>query len=167
MRMATCHPERKHKARGLCKACYLRAVYYANPERERERRRRRYHERREVKAKNAWHNPGRERARAGYRRKAYGLEPREFEAMLEAQEGRCALCGRLFRQTPHVDHNHKSGRLRGLLCSRCNIGLGWVEASLRRDRRWMGRAVSYLRGRGWDRPSILAVKRVREVQSLR
>ncbi len=56
-----------------------------------------------------------------------------YEKQLAYQGGHCALCparpgtpdhkrGRL-----HLDHNHKTGMLRGLLCFRCNHSLGWLE----------------------------------------
>ena len=46
--------------------------------------------------------------------------------MLEAQDGRCAICGNKPRKRRlDVDHNHKTGKVRGLLCRRCNHkGLG-------------------------------------------
>ncbi len=59
--------------------------------------------------------------------KKYGLTPQAFADILEAQGGRCAICrsdkpggkGRF-----HVDHDHASGLVRGLLCNGCNVGLG-------------------------------------------
>lgn len=59
--------------------------------------------------------------------KQYGLTVDEFDSMLATQGGGCAIChtgepgG---RGTWHVDHCHDSGRVRGLLCRGCNIGLG-------------------------------------------
>lgn len=48
----------------------------------------------------------------------------EFEQLLELQDGKCAICGiRAF----DVDHCHKTGNIRGLLCTRCNAVVGWVE----------------------------------------
>jgi hypothetical protein len=60
-----------------------------------------------------------------YQLKKYGLGLIEYQAMFEAQAGRCAIC----KSTPtvkrlSVDHDHKTGVVRGLLCTNCNLGLG-------------------------------------------
>ena len=63
-------------------------------------------------------------------RRAYGLEPHEFQAMVDAQGGRCAVCAgppngpgtRL-----HVDHCHGSKKIRGLLCAKCNTAIGLID----------------------------------------
>jgi hypothetical protein len=63
-------------------------------------------------------------------RRAYGMEPAEFLRLLEAQDGKCAICGggpngpgtRL-----HVDHCHNSKRVRGLLCAKCNTAVGLLD----------------------------------------
>lgn len=63
-------------------------------------------------------------------KKNYGLSPEEYRAMYEAQEGRCAICETPASETAgkgkrlQVDHCHASGKVRGLLCDRCNRGLG-------------------------------------------
>lgn len=63
----------------------------------------------------------------------YGLTPEDLERMLRDQGNKCVICGReLFlhgssagkRNIAHVDHDHKTGKVRGLLCQECNIGLG-------------------------------------------
>lgn len=56
----------------------------------------------------------------------YGLKKEEYDKMNTKQEGKCAICGKnnikkgktvaLF-----IDHNHKTGKIRGLLCHKCNI----------------------------------------------
>jgi hypothetical protein len=61
--------------------------------------------------------------------KRYGLTHGEFDEMLAAQNGACAICGRTDsgRKTTenlHIDHCHKTGKIRGLLCDLCNNGLG-------------------------------------------
>ena len=52
----------------------------------------------------------------------YKLTLDEYEDMYKAQQGRCAICG-VFRNTLHVDHNHETGKVRGLLCLDCNRSL--------------------------------------------
>lgn len=47
----------------------------------------------------------------------------QFQALVAAQNGRCALCGKVPPKL-HVDHCHDTGRVRALLCSTCNTGLG-------------------------------------------
>lgn len=54
----------------------------------------------------------------------YGLGPGEYLVLLEAQNGVCAICQRRQRyQSLSIDHDHKTGRVRGLLCKRCNHDL--------------------------------------------
>ena len=65
----------------------------------------------------------------------YGLTPEEFDSMLSLQENKCKVCKAPFTKTPHIDHDHTCcGPLkackkcvRGLLCSRCNIFIGYLE----------------------------------------
>lgn len=76
---------------------------------------------------------------ANYRRnllKRYGLTPEGYEALFEAQDGRCAICRRPDAPTKrgmlHVDHCHDTGRVRGLLCSTCNTGIGHLGDDIER-----------------------------------
>ena len=60
----------------------------------------------------------------------YGLSYDEYHAMLDAQNNECAICGYEFGQKKgdiHVDHDHKTGDVRGLLCTHCNRGLGFFK----------------------------------------
>lgn len=62
------------------------------------------------------------RRRAANLKFRYGLSLADYDALLIRQGGGCAICG-----TPsdlHVDHDHATGRVRGLLCRGCNIGVG-------------------------------------------
>ena len=73
--------------------------------------------------------------------KTYGITVEQYDHMLEQQGGHCALCPAVpKRASLHVDHDHVTGRVRGILCSGCNRVLGFIEA--RPD--WHDRAVAYL-----------------------
>lgn len=83
------------------------------------------------------------RAVEQYRRRAYGLSPSDYEAMVLAQGGVCCICGLVNRsgRALAVDHDHATGTVRGLLCDSCNTGLGHFRDSETNLRR----AISYLR----------------------
>jgi Autographiviridae endonuclease VII len=57
-------------------------------------------------------------------RRYYGMSLEDYDAKLAAQSGVCAMCGRKFKRSLCVDHCHKTGLLRGLLCRGCNVGIG-------------------------------------------
>jgi len=66
--------------------------------------------------------------RRGYERsikRRYGLEPAAYASLLAASDGGCASCGE--KGALHVDHDHKSGRVRALLCPPCNKALGLLQ----------------------------------------
>lgn len=65
-------------------------------------------------------------------KKKYGLTLKEYAAWEKRQAGKCAIYGTT--EALHVDHCHDSGRLRGLLCGRCNRGLGMFDDSPERLR---------------------------------
>jgi hypothetical protein len=61
----------------------------------------------------------------------YGLTGKDYENMATLQRGVCAICGkppsgRKIEKNLHVDHDHKSGLVRALLCNRCNRVLGLI-----------------------------------------
>jgi hypothetical protein len=53
----------------------------------------------------------------------YGLSQHQYREMLSKQQGLCAICGDLMKKI-NVDHDHKTGKVRGLLCFTCNSMLG-------------------------------------------
>lgn len=72
---------------------------------------------------------GKAACQASQRRWAYGLEPETFNALLFDQGYKCAGCGVSFLNGGpkiHVDHDHKTEAVRGLLCPFCNATLGYV-----------------------------------------
>lgn len=69
-------------------------------------------------------------------RKDYGITYQDKQNMLEKQEGRCGACrsNDPFDRTWHVDHDHATGRVRELLCRKCNLALGCADESIDRLR---------------------------------
>ena len=66
-----------------------------------------------------------EKARRRRLKTLFDLTPEEYDEILEWQRGVCAICGRPPGRTRlAVDHNHKTGLVRGLLCWTCNTALG-------------------------------------------
>jgi len=61
------------------------------------------------------------------RLKKYGLTPEQYQALLEKQGGRCALCNEPFGRRVYIDHDHVTGVVRGLLHLKCNVGLGHFQ----------------------------------------
>jgi hypothetical protein len=109
-----------------CKPCHLAAC---NKSREKQGGNRNYHLRRR-----------------------YGITAEHYDRMLEEQSGLCAICRE--RPAAHVDHDHATGRVRGLLCFNCNQALG--NFTDRRD--FMLAAIAYLDANGFvpltDRPAF-------------
>ena len=63
-------------------------------------------------------------------KKRYGISEDQYQRILELQNGVCAICERHQRyRRLSVDHSHKTGQVRGLLCNRCNRNLGrWFDS---------------------------------------
>lgn len=73
----------------------------------------------------------------------YGMTADTYTAMYVRQMGSCAICGKNLptRTSVHVDHDHRTGIVRGLLCAMCNLGLGTFEDDPVR----LARAADYLK----------------------
>ena len=76
----------------------------------------------------------------------YGITKEWYYTILENQDNKCAICETTEIQRKghthfHVDHNHESGQVRGLLCDLCNRGLGYFKD----NDQLLNKAVKYLR----------------------
>jgi hypothetical protein len=62
-------------------------------------------------------------------KKTHGISLDEFNAMLQAQQNKCAICSKEFTngKDTHVDHDHITGKNRKLLCSNCNTAIGLLK----------------------------------------
>lgn len=98
---------------------------------------------RKVARATAWNKANPDKRKAMQQRarlKQYGLTAEEYQALLEAQDHACAICRE--PDPPAIDHCHRTGRVRGLLCHKCNKGIGL----LRDDPETLRIAASYLEG---------------------
>lgn len=75
---------------------------------------------------------------------AYGLTPEMYDGLLKNQNYKCAICGEeqnaQHRNKLYVDHNHETGKVRGLLCNNCNFAIG----HLKDDIQLLKNAIKYL-----------------------
>lgn len=62
--------------------------------------------------------------RSNYLQRKYGISMEDFDRLLSDQDGACAICGKTNVRALHVDHDHDTNRIRGILCSPCNRALG-------------------------------------------
>lgn len=118
------HKRRRVHARGKCKSCYVAwwKKTHRSPEVEAGKRRDRM-----LKAQ-------------------YDLTQAEFHKLFNEQGGVCRICGAAPKPKRHlhVDHDHDTGLVRGLLCVNCNLGLGNLKDSVKVLRA----AIRYLKENG-------------------
>lgn len=104
-----------------------------------------------------WNKSNPEKHRMIYRRhnhrlnlkKRFGLTVEEYDALARQSDGACAIChrGESRDRRLSLDHDHKTGQIRGFLCSRCNLLLGGAGD----NPDLLEQAAQYLRGRSKDR----------------
>ena len=133
----TCSEKESYMSKGNLEA--RKAYYLKNREKYREYNRK-WAIKNKVKRKEyhiKYHQENKEKRNAYTRKfnlkKRFGITPEEYEKLLVGQKSVCLICskigtskskkgGKLYKLA--VDHNHNTGKIRGLLCSKCNIGLG-------------------------------------------
>lgn len=125
-----------------CKDCadkYAKAYYAENKSKQVDRRKKWNEKNRKSIARRKSEHYAKNksmyslRSRKWYLRSKYGLTIEEFAAMVEAVGGVCEICGQPPRGGPknqnpilRVDHDHKTGQVRGLLCDPCNRSIGLI-----------------------------------------
>jgi Recombination endonuclease VII len=117
------HSDRKHYAKGKCRSCYVTQWMKEHPEAD---------------SGNTWLKNHPEAARLHSRRQNLakrGTTPEEYDRLWAEQDGRCAnpacdftapMVMTNYRQGLQADHDHQTGRPRGLLCPPCNRALGHI-----------------------------------------
>lgn len=80
------------------------------------------------------------------KRRLYGVTEQNFYEMLKGQGGACAICktAKWGEHGPHVDHDHATKNVRGLLCHRCNLAIGFAGD----DPAILQAAIIYLKRKG-------------------
>ena len=163
-RIPTCHPDRKHRAHGLCGECYLKQYWKSHrpaqttdridginyrktptchPERKHKARglcKPCYDKLPDVAERIKAYTQA--HSRRDQLKHRYGITPEEYNTLLEQQGGVCAICKRPPRgkmKRLSVDHNHFTEQVRGLLCITCNRTVGYLENTT-----WLEQAQSYL-----------------------
>lgn len=71
----------------------------------------------------------------------FGLTQEAYNQLSEKQNGKCAVCFQVCSRKLAVDHDHRTGRIRGLLCNKCNRGIGYLQD----DEGILQNALEYLR----------------------
>lgn len=122
-----------------------------HPEKCKEKDRKRYRDHREAEIKrNAlYHRNNRKRVNERTRNRRHRITQEWFDAKLVEQNNRCALCRKLFENTPHLDHDHRccpplrscDKCRRDLLCEDCNLGLGRFKENIKT----LKKAIQYVR----------------------
>ena len=112
---ALCHPENRPYNRGKCEPCYRKELREKqSPERKEHERQKR----REIRIKTR-----------------YGISINDYNILLIKQNNKCYGCNQLHLETDsktrlNIDHNHTTGKVRGLLCSNCNSTLGYANDNI-------------------------------------
>jgi len=125
-----CHPNREHEAKGLCKECYNKKK---NKKVDKQKKKH--------QDKNWWNRvkdkPETKLKRRKYHLKStFGISIEQHEEILNQQNRKCAICnipykkvvgGSKIRPNLVIDHCHTTDTIRGLLCNKCNMGLGYFQ----------------------------------------
>lgn len=122
-----------------------RRRYAANAEKMRAKAKRYYAKRRErlLARHKRWVVKNRKTVLSGHLLRRYGITHAQYENMYRKQGGKCKICREPVNVAGRrlaVDHCHNTGKVRGLLCNKCNSGIGWF----RDDPALLRRAAGYL-----------------------
>jgi hypothetical protein len=132
------HPEKIVHSRGLCKNCYDKLLKQENPE----------FKRRQYENHKKWEESHKDRVkeymrvrqilysdrdkandRKNWLKQKYNITVEEYLSLERASNNTCYICGRSPYENKHlhIDHDHTTGKVRGLLCARCNWYLATIE----------------------------------------
>jgi hypothetical protein len=76
-----------------------------------------------------------------YRYMKYGITKEDFDKMILSQNNNCAICNKELILEIHIDHDHSTNKVRGILCGKCNKGLGQFDDNVE----FLTNAIKYLK----------------------
>ena len=134
-----CHADLPYFALGMCKKCYYKD-YHARNARKKAAKSKAWREAHPIKAKrrikeyrNKHPDRVKQTARKVHLMKKFGITQEDYLQILAQQNGVCAICGHPpKKRNLAIDHDHKTGKIRGLLCYMCNYGLGVFRDDIKR-----------------------------------
>lgn len=95
-----------------------------------------------IEYKRDWRKRNPVQAREYQVRHRYGLTPEQYSKLIEEQDNKCAICHQPpVKKRLHVDHDFVTGKVRGLLCSNCNVAIGLLQHDIKK----MEDAITYLK----------------------
>jgi hypothetical protein len=94
---------------------------------------------------HSWHKKTPEQKRDKQLRFKYGINTEKFNRFLAQQSGGCCICGKEIDRKGGVDHDHNTGKIRGILCSHCNAAIGHMND----DVSLLRRAITYIENGGF------------------
>lgn len=102
-----------------------------------------------IQQRKKWYESNKEKVRDTHYKYKFGISKEEYEKLLVTQNCCCALCNKHFSDNKRrlaVDHCHTTGKVRKLLCDRCNVLLGHAKD----DIEILTKAISYLKEHNFD-----------------
>lgn len=125
---ATCHPGEPHFAFGMCRHCYSVDNYQRN--REKRLAQCKVYQDANKDRRRGWAKARRSRHVAHDNVLRYGITKAIWETQWEAQGKKCAICSAITNKGGKAfatDHDHSTGKFRGILCTSCNAGIGQLK----------------------------------------
>lgn len=107
------------KKSNCCKKCWKEAINsWRNKDRVKNKEK--------YNARNrSWRKRNPDKVKTQFLKDLYGITLKEYNQRIIKQNGKCLICHK--KSKLHIDHNHKTNKIRGLLCERCNPGLGFFN----------------------------------------
>lgn len=129
-----------HNGRGLCSPCYKKEWRLRNKEKAAKhnkswrekfpgRSRDYYSKHKDELSRNSkkWREANKDKIKNKYLKYQYGITKEDYDALLKHQNFSCKICGASPINFPVVEHNHKTGIVRGIVCQKCNITIASIE----------------------------------------